>query len=78
METVQQLDFPSAIVKKTIQPLNYLLFIGEYLDILAVSCDSFIPETNALIGRQQGTRDHLQSLRRVREWCVTYKVKGTI
>ena len=47
---------------------------GEYLDIMGVSCDSFKPETNELIGRQQGKKDHLQSLTRVREWCTKYKV----
>ncbi|KAK3603595.1 hypothetical protein CHS0354_017312 [Potamilus streckersoni] len=47
---------------------------GQYLDILAVSCDSFNPETNALIGRQQGRRNHLDSLMRVRKWCQVYQV----
>ncbi|XP_067650380.1 S-adenosylmethionine-dependent nucleotide dehydratase RSAD2-like [Haliotis asinina] len=47
---------------------------GEYLDILAVSCDSFDPETNQLIGRQQGGKSHLNSLLRVRDWCYKYKV----
>ena len=49
--------------------------LGEHLDILAVSCDSFDPETNALIGRQQGSKDHLQCLHRVRDWCLQYKVQ---
>jgi len=48
--------------------------IGTYLDILAVSCDSFDNETNKIIGRQQGSRDHLNSLRKVRQWCTKYKV----
>ncbi|XP_068237762.1 S-adenosylmethionine-dependent nucleotide dehydratase RSAD2-like [Palaemon carinicauda] len=47
---------------------------GDDLDILAVSCDSFVPETNALIGRQQGQKNHLESLKRVRHWCAEYKV----
>ncbi|XP_066964435.1 S-adenosylmethionine-dependent nucleotide dehydratase RSAD2-like [Macrobrachium rosenbergii] len=47
---------------------------GEDLDILALSCDSFVPETNALIGRQQGKKNHLDSLKRVRQWCAQYKV----
>lgn len=47
---------------------------GQYLDILAVSCDSFDPEINEKIGRQQGQKNHLQSLRQVRELCRQYKV----
>ncbi|XP_050388611.1 S-adenosylmethionine-dependent nucleotide dehydratase RSAD2 [Patella vulgata] len=47
---------------------------GTYLDILAVSCDSFNPETNEMIGRQQGKRSHLTSLYQVRDWCTEYKV----
>lgn len=49
---------------------------GKYLDILAVSCDSFDPETNRLIGRCQNStkKDHLESLYRVRDWCLKYEV----
>ena len=48
--------------------------IGIYLDILAVSCDSFDPATNKIIGRQQGSRNHLDSLLKARKWCTNYKV----
>ncbi|XP_064080498.1 LOW QUALITY PROTEIN: S-adenosylmethionine-dependent nucleotide dehydratase RSAD2-like [Macrobrachium nipponense] len=52
---------------------------GEDLDIrLALSCDSFVPEKqNALIGRQQGKKNHLRTppvLKKVRQWCAQYKV----
>lgn len=47
---------------------------GKFLDILAVSCDSFNPDVNEAIGRQQGKKNHLQSLRQVRQWCYQYKV----
>lgn len=49
---------------------------GKYLDILAVSCDSFDPETNRLIGRCSNStkKDHLESLYRVRDWCQKYEV----
>jgi radical S-adenosyl methionine domain-containing protein 2 len=47
---------------------------GEYLDILAVSCDSFNSDTNEKIGRRVGSQDHIQSLRRVRDWCTAYRV----
>ncbi|KAL4222554.1 Radical S-adenosyl methionine domain-containing protein 2 [Mactra antiquata] len=47
---------------------------GSYLDILAISCDSFDPDTNEMIGRQQGNKNHLDNLRRVRRLCYEYKV----
>ncbi|KAH3720912.1 hypothetical protein DPMN_063823 [Dreissena polymorpha] len=47
---------------------------GEFLDILAVSCDSFDADTNEKIGRQQGQKSHLISLRSVRRLCADYKV----
>lgn len=41
-----------------------------------MSCDSFDPETNRLIGRCQNStkKDHLESLYRVRDWCLKYEV----
>lgn len=41
-----------------------------------MSCDSFDPETNRLIGRCQNStkKDHLESLYRVRDWCQKYEV----
>jgi hypothetical protein len=43
---------------------------------MGVSCDSFDPQVNALIGRQQGTKDHLKALMKVRAWCSKYKVRN--
>lgn len=48
--------------------------LGDYLDILAISCDSFDEETNQLIGRTQGRKSHLDSLYKIRSWCQQYKV----
>lgn len=47
---------------------------GEFLDILAVSCDSFNEETNLQIGRHQNGKDHLRSLSNARDWCRKYRV----
>ncbi|XP_078255360.1 S-adenosylmethionine-dependent nucleotide dehydratase RSAD2 isoform X2 [Rhinoraja longicauda] len=47
---------------------------GEDLDILAVSCDSFDEDTNRLIGRGQGKKNHIENLYKVRMWCKDYKV----
>lgn len=48
---------------------------GEYVDMLAVSCDSFDADTNRAIGRRQGARtDHVSKLYEVREWCGRHKI----
>ncbi|XP_072221698.1 S-adenosylmethionine-dependent nucleotide dehydratase RSAD2 [Leuresthes tenuis] len=47
---------------------------GEYLDILAISCDSFNEETNQVIGRAQGRKSHVDNLYKIRNWCQQYKV----
>ncbi|XP_024408744.2 S-adenosylmethionine-dependent nucleotide dehydratase RSAD2 isoform X2 [Desmodus rotundus] len=50
--------------------MNY----GQYLDILAISCDSFNEDVNVLIGRGQGKINHVENLRKLRRWCRDYKV----
>lgn len=66
--------------KKQKQKQNILLidfwnlFSGEYLDILAISCDSFNEEVNVLIGRGQGRKNHVENLHKLRQWCRDYAV----
>ncbi|XP_036904566.1 radical S-adenosyl methionine domain-containing protein 2 [Sturnira hondurensis] len=47
---------------------------GQYLDILAISCDSFNEEVNVLIGRGHGRINHVENLRKLRKWCRDYRV----
>lgn len=47
---------------------------AEYLDILAISCDSFDEQVNVLIGRGQGKKNHVQNLQKLRTWCRDYRV----
>ncbi|KAM6149653.1 S-adenosylmethionine-dependent nucleotide dehydratase RSAD2 isoform 2-T2 [Erethizon dorsatum] len=47
---------------------------GDYLDILAVSCDSFNEQVNVLIGRGQGKKNHVENLQKLNKWCKDYKV----
>ncbi|EHB15200.1 Radical S-adenosyl methionine domain-containing protein 2 [Heterocephalus glaber] len=47
---------------------------GEYLDILAVSCDSFDEQECPHIGRGQGKRNHVENLQKLNKWCKEYKV----
>ena len=55
-----------------------LVFAGEYLDILAISCDSFDEEVNEKIGRHHSKERHVDFLRRVGDWCVRYHVAFNI
>uniref|UniRef100_A0A8C7F465 Radical S-adenosyl methionine domain containing 2 n=1 Tax=Oncorhynchus kisutch TaxID=8019 RepID=A0A8C7F465_ONCKI len=48
--------------------------LGEYQDILAISCDSFDEDINQTFGRAQGRKSHLDNLFKVRDWCQKYKV----
>jgi radical S-adenosyl methionine domain-containing protein 2 len=50
------------------------LVAGQYLDILAISCDSFDEATNKAIGRGQGNRNHLDKLMKICSWCNQYRV----
>ncbi|CAH1112729.1 unnamed protein product [Psylliodes chrysocephalus] len=47
---------------------------GEYVDILAISCDSFYEDTNKAIGRGQGDKNHVEQLMKVKNWCEKYDV----
>mmetsp|Transcript_12151 Transcript_12151/g.21361 ORF Transcript_12151/g.21361 Transcript_12151/m.21361 type:complete len:341 (-) Transcript_12151:118-1140(-) len=47
---------------------------GQYVDVLAISCDSFDPETLRKIGRYEPKKDHLAQLDRVRDWCEQYNI----
>ena len=47
---------------------------GEYLDSLAISCDSFDEQVNVLIGRGQGKKNHVENLQKLRTWCKEYRV----
>jgi radical S-adenosyl methionine domain-containing protein 2 len=48
-----------------------------FIDILAISCDSFDPETNIKIGRGRG-RENVEQLTRVAGWCRHFGIKFKI
>ncbi|MCJ1292749.1 hypothetical protein MMC34_004302 [Xylographa carneopallida] len=52
---------------------SFLKKYGPYIDILAVSCDSFDEATNIAIGR--GSGDNVRKLAQVAEWCRKYGIK---
>ena len=45
---------------------------GQWLDIIAISCDSFKEETNVKIGRGKG--EHLQQVKNIKNWCKKFDV----
>lgn len=52
---------------------------GAYVDILAVSCDSFVTSTNEKIGRKErkggAVFDNVKKLFQIRDWCLEQGVK---
>ena len=58
---------------------NWMVKYGAYIDILAISCDSFDKETNRAIGRaDRGSGepfDNVAQLYRIRDWCRKHSIK---
>ncbi|MCJ1234708.1 hypothetical protein MMC14_002671 [Varicellaria rhodocarpa] len=52
---------------------SWLSQFGKYMDIMAVSCDSFDEQTNIKIGR--GTGSHLDSFKKLSKWCKEANIK---
>ncbi|TVY60826.1 Radical S-adenosyl methionine domain-containing protein [Lachnellula suecica] len=52
---------------------------GRFVDILAVSCDSVHPATNAAIGRADRSSgipfDNVEKLFQIKDWCLEYGVR---
>ncbi|CAH2246235.1 radical S-adenosyl methionine domain-containing 2 [Pelobates cultripes] len=72
----QELKLPSVSIVSNGSMITERWFkmYGEYLDILAVSCDSFDEEVNKSIGRGQGSKNHVEKLMKIRKWCQDYNV----
>lgn len=52
---------------------------GKYLDVMAISCDSFVAETNVLQGRaENGKPDHINRVFEVVAWCRQRGIKVKI
>ncbi|NWI61507.1 RSAD2 protein, partial [Calyptomena viridis] len=72
----QELELPSVTIVSNGSLIRERWFkkYGEYLDILAISCDSFNEDVNVLIGRGQGKKNHVENLHKLRQWCREYAV----
>ncbi|KAA1473028.1 radical SAM enzyme [Dentipellis sp. KUC8613] len=52
---------------------------GRYLDVMAISCDSFDPDTNVDLGRaEKGSGRHVRRVFQVAEWCRERGIKVKI
>ncbi|KAF5371323.1 hypothetical protein D9758_004233 [Tetrapyrgos nigripes] len=52
---------------------------GQYLDVMAISCDSFDPDTNIKQGRtENGKPGHIDQVFRVVDWCRERGIKVKI
>jgi radical S-adenosyl methionine domain-containing protein 2 len=58
---------------------SWLKKYSKYLDILAISCDSFNEETNKKIGRSSGEKsNHVENVFQIKDWCLKYGIKFKI
>ncbi|ENN77716.1 hypothetical protein D910_03786 [Dendroctonus ponderosae] len=53
---------------------NWFKCYSRYVDILAISCDSFHEDINKAIGRGQGNKNHIEKLKKIRDWCLEYDI----
>jgi len=75
-----RLDSVSIVSNGSMIRQRWMRDFGRWVDILAISCDSFREETNELIGRGRG--GHLAQLEKVKGWCdelgVPLKINSVI
>ncbi|PVH94998.1 radical SAM enzyme [Periconia macrospinosa] len=69
------LDCVSILSNGSKIPEYFLERYGKYIDILAISCDSFIKETNEVIRCGDDGDKHVEQLFRVAGWCRRYGVR---
>ncbi|KAF3905329.1 hypothetical protein AA313_de0202374 [Arthrobotrys entomopaga] len=67
------LESVSVVTNGSLVSDQFLRIYGRYLDIMAVSCDSFSEDVNREIGRGRG--NHLRSVQKVAKLCKEYNIK---
>jgi radical S-adenosyl methionine domain-containing protein 2 len=68
-----KLESVSIISNGSLIKENWMNKYSPYLDILGISCDSFVEETNIKIGRGKGK--HIENIFAVRQLCYKYNIK---
>lgn len=71
-----QVESVSIVTNGSLVRPNFFDSYGSYIDIIAISCDSFNEETNVKIGRGAGR--HIQHLPAIRRLCDTHGIKFKI
>lgn len=74
----EELNLESVSVVSNGSKLNkkFIMEYGKYIDIIAISCDSFDENINTKIGRGNGT--HINKLKIISKWCNEYNIKFKI
>lgn len=77
-----RLDSVSIVSNGSLIRKSWFRKYGDFLDILAVSCDSFDDDTNERIGRcgesNRGPNKHVDKLHQIHSWCEEYRVSFKI
>lgn len=68
-----RLESVSIVTNGSLLDQAFLQRFGSYIDIMAVSCDSFNEQTNIKIGR--GAGNQVTKLFKIAEWCKDYGIK---
>ncbi|KAI1915963.1 hypothetical protein LOZ61_001303 [Ophidiomyces ophidiicola] len=68
-----RLESVSIVTNGSLVERKFLEKYGKYIDILAVSCDSFNEQTNINIGRGKG--DQVTKLFKIADWCHEFGIK---
>ncbi|KAK6537237.1 hypothetical protein TWF694_011434 [Orbilia ellipsospora] len=75
-KTELNLQSVSVVTNGSLVSDRFLRIYGKYLDIMAVSCDSFSEDVNHEIGRGKG--NHLRAVQKVARLCREYNIKFKI
>lgn len=68
-----KLESVSIVTNGSLVDRTFLQRFGSYIDIMAVSCDSFDEQTNIEIGR--GAGNQVTTLFKIAEWCKEFGIK---
>ncbi|KAI9846086.1 MAG: hypothetical protein M1837_004342 [Sclerophora amabilis] len=68
-----KLESISIVTNGSLVKADFLKVYGKYIDILAVSCDSFNEDTNVKIGR--GSGGHLKTFAELSKRCAEFNIK---
>lgn len=73
------LESISIVTNGSLLTKSFFYNYGHYIDIIAVSCDSFNESVNKAIGRASTSSSkgiaHIDKLLMIREWCTEFNIK---